>query len=348
MCGSCAAMCPSGVDHYSKFMEMRSKLIEDQGDKLEIRGLVYLLAREQRLRLAMGLASKGQKILPEFIQKKYKLGNIHISNYPQLNKKPFRSTVPETIEAKGERRGSVVYFTGCATNYIYDETGFATIELLSSMGYEVVIPAGQTCCSIPMLFHGGVKQAQSNIETNIDCLQNNDATAIIVDCPTCGSALKNEFPAMMRKYGKDDSAAKQISSQTTDLMSFVFAHLAEFRELIKEKNRKIQRPVTYHTPCHLRNSFVSAERILREIPEIDYIPTPDVDECCGGGGTFFYEYPEVSRKMAAGKIENARQTGAAIWLTDCPVCRINLEGQLTETDGITMMHPARYLSTLIA
>lgn len=69
MCGSCAANCPSGVDHYSQFMEMRSRLIEELGDRVEIRGLVYLLAREQRLRLAMGAARVGQAVIPSRFQK---------------------------------------------------------------------------------------------------------------------------------------------------------------------------------------------------------------------------------------------------------------------------------------
>ena len=347
MCGSCAAMCPSGVDHYSQFMEMRSQLIKDQGDRLEIRGLVYLLAQEHRLRRAMGMARVGQEILPEFLAKKYKLGNIAIQNYPRLNKKPFRTSVPETITPAGAERGTILYFTGCATNYIYEETGFATIELLSQLGYRVIIPRGQTCCSIPMLYHGGVDQARSNIQKNIASLHNQNAEAIIVDCPTCGSALKNEFPAMMRKYAEDDSIAREIAGKVTDLMSFIYERLEDFRRIMTSKGHKISRPLTYQTPIHPPNSFVSAERVLREIPEIDYRAAIDSAECCGGGGTFFYEYPEVSGKMSAHKIQNARNTGARVWLTDCPVCRINLEGQLDETDDITMMHPARYLSKLL-
>jgi len=347
MCGSCAALCPSGINHYSQFMEMRSQLIEDQGDRLEIRGLVYLLAREQRLRLAMGMARRGQEIMPEFLQKKYKLGNIAIQKYPQLNKKAFRAAVPEVVEAAGTRKGKVVYFTGCATNYIYDETGFATIELLSRMGYEVHIPAGQTCCSIPMLYHGGVAQAQPNIEKNISCLNHPDAAAVIVDCPTCGSALKHEFPAMMLKYGEDDGAALAIAGKTTDLMSFVYTHLDEYRQLLAARGKGSNTRITYHAPCHLRNSFTSAARVFQAIPEIDYVPTVDCAECCGGGGTFFYEYPEVSGKLAESKIVNARKTGATLWLTDCPVCRINLEGQLSDADTMTMMHPARFLAKLI-
>lgn len=345
MCGSCTANCPSGVDHYAQFMEMRSRLIEKQGDRLEIRGLVYLLAREQRLRLAMGMARLGQGIVPKLFQKKYRLGNIPVQNYPRLNRRPFRSTVEEEIAPEGEERGTVLYFTGCATNYIFAETGVSTLRVLSRMGYRVIIPKQQACCSIPMLFHGGVEEARANIVTNVECLRREDVGAVIVDCPTCGSALKKEFPAMMRKFGLDDTAALAIAARTVDLMSFIHDHL----ELLDFTGRQpAQREkVSYHLPCHLKNTFVSAERVLRNIPEIAYVQTVDRGDCCGGGGTFFYEYPEVSGAMAAAKIENVRGTGASVWLTDCPVCRINLAGQLNKEDGITMMHPVSYLAKML-
>jgi glycolate oxidase iron-sulfur subunit len=345
MCGSCMANCPSGVDHFSQYMEMRSQLIEEHGDRAEIKGLVYLLAGEQRLRLAMGMARMGQVVIPGFFQKKYKLGNIAVKNYPKLNRKPFRSAVAEEIAPEGKERGRVLYFTGCATNYIFAETGYATLRLLSRLGYRVIIPKRQTCCSIPMLFHGGVEQARPNIVTNVACLQGDNITAVIVDCPTCGTALKNEFPAMMRKFGLDDTAALAIAAKTTDLMSFVHDHL-DLLEFAQDQE-KPPPTVSYHLPCHLKNSFASAERVLRQIDGIAYVPAADTHECCGGGGTFFYEYPEVSGKMAADKIANVRRTGATAWLTDCPVCGINLAGQLEEKDGIEMMHPATYLAGLL-
>ncbi len=345
MCGSCAAACPSGVDHYAKFMQMRSELIDTHGDRVEIRGLVYLLAKEQRLRFSMGMARVGQAVLPDFVGKKYKLGNIAIPDYPKLNKKPFRSAIPEESVPKGEERGTVLYFTGCATNYIFDQTGFATINLLTQMGYRVITPKKQKCCSIPMLYHGGVKEAQTNIENNVALFDQESIEAVIVDCPTCGSALKKEFPAMMRKFGLDADGADRIAAKTHDLMSFIYEHL----ELLdfEDAPPSIETQVTYHLPCHLKNSFVSAERVLQEISVIDYIPAANSTDCCGGGGTFFYEYPEVSKKMASAKIESARQTGATLWLTDCPICKINLEGQLDENDTLEMMHPAVYLDSLL-
>jgi glycolate oxidase iron-sulfur subunit len=345
MCGSCAAICPSGVDHYSQFMNMRSELIDTHGDRVEIRGLVYLLAKEQRLRLAMGMARVGQSLVPDYFQRKYTLGNIKVNNYPKLNKKAFRSSVAEDLPPEGEERGTVLYFTGCATNHIYEETGFSTVYLLRRMGYRVIIPQKQKCCSIPMLYHGGVEQARVNIETNVGCFDREDVEAIIVDCPTCGSALKKEFPAMMRRIGQDDAAACRVAAKTTDLMSFIYERLDLLK--LNERAGEDVESVTYHVPCHLKNTFVSAERVLQEIPGINYVQAPDSTDCCGGGGTFFYEYPEVSAKMASGKIANARRTGASTWLTDCPVCRINLEGQFSEDDTLVMKHPATYLESLL-
>ncbi len=344
MCGSCAANCPSGVDHYSHFMEMRQQMAKDHGDRLEIRGLVYLLAKEQRLRLAAGVAGFGQRIVPESFQKKYRLSNIAIHQFPQLNKKPFRSVVAEEIPAKGSERGVVIYFTGCATNYIYAETGHATLELLTAMGYRVRIPKRQTCCSIPMLYHGGIEEARKNIEQNLQALRQDDAVAVIVDCPTCGSALKHEFARILKRWGEDSGFAEEMGAKVTDLMSFVYSR--RDRLVIDEQKAVAAGPVTYHVPCHLKNCFTPADRLLRLLP-IDFIEAADALECCGGGGTFFYEYPDISTRMAGKKIASARKTGARLWLTDCPVCRINLAGRLSAEDNITMLHPAEYLAGIL-
>jgi len=344
MCGSCAANCPSGVDHYSQFMEMRSRLIAELGDRVEIRGLVYLLAREQRLRRAMGAARMGQAVLPAMFQEKYRLGNIPVKNYPRLNRKPFRSEVAEEIAPTGEERGTVLYFTGCGTNYIFGETGHAAVQILGRLGFRVILPKAQTCCSIPMLFHGGIEEARQNILTNIECLQDEAASAVLVDCPTCGSALRNEFPAMMRRFGLDDGPAQKIAAKTRDLTNFIQDHLA-LLDFSKEK-RSVTK-VCYHQPCHLKNVGCSSADMLRQIPAVDYVELPDSGDCCGGGGTFFYEYPEVSGKISATKIASIRKAGVKTWLTDCPVCRINLAGQLTEEDGVTMMHPITFLAGLL-
>lgn len=56
---------------------------------------------------------------------------------------------------------------------------------------------------------------------------------------------------------------------------------------------------------------------------------------------FLYDHPAVSKKVADGKIQNARATGARLWATGCPSCRIQLAGNLADTDDITVVHPVQ-------
>lgn len=348
MCGSCAAICPLGINHYSEFMKMRKKMVQDHGEKIPIKSLVYLLSREQRLKFATNLARLGQNIIPAQFKEKYKLGDIPLKKFPVLNKKPFRSALPDTIFPKGEKRGTVIYFTGCATNYIYDDTGFSSINILSHLGYKVLIPANQTCCAIPLLFHGFVQKAEKSIKANIAALNKDNIDAIIVDCATCGTALKNEYKLLCDELGLDKLIVDDISSKVQDITAFMMEKfdLLEFKDASHSDSKK----VTYHAPCHLKNSFGSIdymENLLTLTPNIDYIKAPDLDSCCGGGGTFFYEYPEISKTMVNTKIENARKTGADLWLTDCPVCRMNLSGNLDGGDQIKVVHPVTIIDALL-
>jgi glycolate oxidase iron-sulfur subunit len=349
MCGSCANICPSGINHPERYIRMREKMIRDHGDRPEIKSLVYLLAKESRIRMAAGAAKMAQKIVPKVFAQKYKLGNIALKQFPVLNKAPFRTAARTQMGPRPTQKskpvsdlkyGRVVYFTGCATNYLFDDTGFAVLDILAHMGLEVIIPDTQTCCGIPMLYHGGRKQVKSNVAANLACLDAQGIDAVIVDCPTCGAALKNEYPKLAKAFGLDQDAANRVAEKVVDISTFILSQAQP--EEFARTGETVR--VTYHQPCHLRNHMPapgSAQSLLTVLEGVEYTPAPDMDSCCGGGGTFFYEYPEVSKGIATKKVANAKATGADFWVTDCPVCRINLGGYLDDPGGLTVVHPAR-------
>jgi glycolate oxidase iron-sulfur subunit len=318
-------------------MEMREKMVAQHPDPPAIRSMTYFLAKENRLKLGTKLAQKGQQLLPDYFAKSVKIGNITLDRYPDLNATSFRDANDSVILPDSKPVGTVVYFTGCATNYLFGDTGAASIDVLKHMGYKIIIPKAQTCCSIPLLFHGAKQQALANITTNINTLKEYEADAIVVDCSTCGEALKNEYPAIYKEGGHPD--AETISEKVMDILTFVDQH---FDRLEFDPNPSKQHRVTYHAPCHTKNSFGShliAETLLQRLPSIDYQRSPDFDECCGGGGTFFYEYPDIANKIVEKKINNVKALKINLWATDCPVCRINLTGNLTTEDNISVMHP---------
>ncbi|MFP4348266.1 MAG: (Fe-S)-binding protein [Desulfococcaceae bacterium] len=338
MCGRCAAMCPSGINHYGKFMEMRREMAAAHGDKIEIRSLVFMLAREYRLRAAAGVARIGRGLLPASFQKKSRLGNIPLDRFPELPKTALRESLPEEIPPKATERGTVVYFTGCATNHLFADTGHAAVRVLTAMGYRVRIPEDQTCCALPMLFHGAADQAGNSIQANIQALETAGDDPILVDCATCGTALKKEYPLLCDTLHLDPQAVAGIAARVFHITPFVLDHLDELD--FPRTNTALK--VTSHTPCHRKHGFGGEDvvaRLLKKLPGVDYRPAPDAEECCGGGGTFFYEYPEISKKMVDKKVASAQATGADIWVTDCPVCRINLAGNLKGETPMRVIHP---------
>lgn len=348
MCGNCATICPAGINHPERYIRMREKMILDHGDMPEIKSLVYLLAKESRIRMAAGAAKIAQKIVPQVFAEKYRLGNIALKQFPVLNKVPFRAAARDAMTpmpghkskaASGLKYARVAYFTGCATNYLFDDTGFAVLNILRHMGVEVIIPEPQTCCGTPMLFHGGREKVKNNVNNNLACLDAQGIDAVIVDCPTCGAALKNDYPALAKEFGLDQDAANRVAGKVVDISAFIMAY--ENPEDFPQNDEAVR--VIYHQPCHLRNHLPtpgSAQALLNALKGVEYTQALDMASCCGGGGTFFYEYPEVSRGIAKKKVANAKATGADLWVTDCSVCRINLGGYLDDPAGLTVVHPA--------
>ncbi len=62
--------------------------------------------------------------------------------------------------------------------------------------------------------------------------------------------------------------------------------------------------VTYHASCHsLRFLRVGDRpyRLLQAVADIDLVPLPNREECCGFGGTFSLKNAETSAAMVADK-----------------------------------------------
>ncbi len=353
MCGTCTAVCPGGVSHDTLFMRMRNEMSRICGRSPELKALGAILPREKRLRMATQVARLGTGSLVQSVIGKVRIGNIPMENFPVPNRKPFRDQVGSVIEPENDPVGTVTYFTGCATNHIYEKTGHAIVKVLRRMGYRVLLPHGQGCCALPLFFHGDTERARGSIMRNIEVLLTRDCDAVITDCATCGSALGRTYPKLAQELGLSDAHARQLADKVWDIGEFV---LEQFPRLAPHlAPRKIPDSVTCHLPCHLKNhgrDKTSMEKLLQQMPHVQYRRTPDWDACCGGGGFFFNEFPKISKKMVDKKIAGALDTGSRFWATGCPGCRVQLSGNLPDKRCIQICHPmeivARGLTPLYA
>jgi glycolate oxidase iron-sulfur subunit len=345
MCGSCTAMCPGGVHHDMLFMRMRDEMGARCGHSPEMKVLGAILPKENRRRLAAKAARLGSTSIVQRIIGRLRIGGIPVENFPVPNRIPFRDQVPAVIEPDGPERGVVAYFTGCATHHIFEKTGHAAVNVLRRMGYRVLIPEGQGCCGLPLFFHGDIRRSEESIRANIDALLQTECDAVVVDCATCGTALGHAYPRLMEEMGLPEAPAKRLAEKVWDIGEFILENFDSLEPFLNPVRHGLR--VTYHAPCHLRNhgrGKAMVESLLERLPHVDYCRAPDWDACCGGGGMFFNDYQEISKQMVDTKIRNAQDTGAQIWATGCPGCRVQLSGNLPHKGMLEFCHPVEVVS----
>lgn len=345
MCGTCTAGCPSSLPHDLLFMKLRSALSTELGTTWPLRIIYHLLSDEKKLRLAAGTARFGRNKALKGLFRDTEIGGYNLKQIPKLNERPFRDQQPEINKHTGTYQGTVLYFTGCATNHVFGAIGKSIVQVLTTMGYDVVIPKDQVCCALPIFVHGETDKAISNIEKNIALFNQDNAVAVVTDCATCGSALRHGYVALLKSLGLPAEEALSLSAKVFDATEFIGDHF----ELLKAhlKTSAPAEPVTYHNPCHLRNAQGvqgKVENLLAQLPNIDFRPSSDANSCCGGGGSFAYEHPDIARKIANKKIHQAKQTGAVLWATGCPGCHLHLRLHLKPDDHLQMIHPVQLVA----
>jgi glycolate oxidase iron-sulfur subunit len=74
----------------------------------------------------------------------------------------------------------------------------------------------------------------------------------------------------------------------------------------------------------------------------------DANICCGGGGSFQFDFPQISKGITENKLKNIRETGASILVTGCPGCRVTIAGNLTDQDHIQVLHPLQLVDNLLS
>jgi glycolate oxidase iron-sulfur subunit len=350
LCGSCVANCPSGVHGDHLFSGVRWRAVQRYGIDWKKKMMFQLLASKWKMSTSAWFGRWARKMFGgPWIESKLNAGALNVERIPAFNEKPFSETVPEVVKPESETRGRVLYFHGCATNYLYGDIGQAVVDVLKKMGVEVIIPKDQSCCGLPIFMSGDRETSLQCIRDTLKIFAREDVDAVIVDCATCGAALKNEYAHLLkdlRELGEqvtdgEIQAAELLSAKMQDVTVFIDAH-KEWLPKLNGNGKKIR--VTYHDPCHLvKGQKISAQprNLLKAIPGVEYVELPGASDCCGGGGSFQVEHAEISRKITKRKVDSIRETGAQVLTTCCPGCNLTISNHLDP--AIRVLHPVQLL-----
>jgi L-lactate dehydrogenase complex protein LldE len=108
--------------------------------------------------------------------------------------------------------------------------------------------------------------------------------------------------------------------------------------------------VTLHSGCHGRRELGlidAPQTLLRSVRGLTYCELPNIEECCGFGGTFSVKMPGTSLAMGRSKAENIVASGADVVVSNDTSCLMHIGGILRRDPAmkhIRTMHIAEVLT----
>ena len=331
-CQACKAVCPAGIDLPHLIKETYCEVLKGEEKQplknrllrrvLKDRRLFhFLLRRSSLVQKPLATGEGFLRHLPFFFGKEHDFRSL-----PVIARVPFRDLWPKLYQKVAKPRYRVALFGGCLVDFVYPEQGVALMKLLKDQKVQVEYPLGQTCCGLPAKMIGEKEVAREVALQNLAALDPADYDYILTLCASCGSHIKEAYPKLVA--GEPGAAVKvgQLAGKLIDFSSFFTRVLKVKPGMFKGSKNK----VAYHSPCHLCRGLgvVQEPRELLATAGLDYLPARDEDTCCGMGGSFSMEFPELSAEVLKKKLDAVAETGADLLVTDCPGCVLQLRGGL--------------------
>jgi Fe-S oxidoreductase len=348
-CGACKDACPGRIDIPELIMEIRRRLVQEQGLPL-VQKAIYSVVNNRHLFHGMLRAAslaarplqtgKFLRHLPLFLA-----DLTDGRSLPAIAAVPFRDRFKEIRQPKG--REKVAFYTGCLIDFAYPEQGEALVKILNKAGVEVLFPQGQTCCGAPARYNGAYETAADNAADNIAALLDEPVSCVVSACPTCTVALMHDFTATLGSTGQTAllPKARELAARTVDFSTLVKRLVDEGRLTLKEGEGL--GAITYHDSCHLKRTLkVSAEpRELLGKAGYEVKEMFECDTCCGMGGSYSLKLPEISGPILQRKLRNIRETGAPTVAMDCPGCVMQIRGGFDQAgDPVQVRHTVEILA----
>lgn len=251
---------------------------------------------------------------PESLQEVDKAIDLYGNPFGEDNAKRAEWAKELDLPTTGEN----VYFAGCYASYRDTKIAKATASILKEGGIDVAFLGEQEwCCGVPQLADGNRELAEKLIVHNVEALKAAGVKRVITSCAGCYHALKSEYPEIIGELPFEVVHSSEVMAEL----------IASGKISLK---KEIAKKVTYHDPCHLgrhEKLYDAPRNVIKEVLGIELVEMPRNKEnafCCGGGSVVSTVFPDLTKDIAADRINEAQATEAEIIISACPSCESNL------------------------
>jgi L-lactate dehydrogenase complex protein LldE len=236
----------------------------------------------------------------------------------------------------------VQLFITCLIDSFFPHIGEAIVNVLNRAGVRVEFPPAQTCCGQPA-FNAGLRSEARPLAMHTIQVLEKTTGAVIIPSGSCASMVRHGYLELF----KDDPLWLE---RATALSERVY----EFSEYLVDVcgvtglSARWPGKLTYHSSCHLLRSLGvdrQPRALLAAVKEAEIIELPERQDCCGFGGVFSVEHPELSAEFLKRKIGNLEKTGAPTLVVADTGCLMHIQGGLVrQGKGQKVVHIAEVLA----
>jgi Fe-S oxidoreductase/nitrate reductase gamma subunit len=283
-CRACQDICPAGIEHVNKIVEMRRSMVLMEG---EFPGEEVMTAMEQTEvngnPLGIGFSSRGDWAA--------KLGVKTLSEDPEVD---------------------VLYFVGCYSSFDKRNISVAAsfIKLCQSAGVKVgILGKEEKCCGEPMRKMGNEYLYQTLATENIELIKGYEVKKIVTTCPHCYNTLAKDY----RDLG--------LETEVESYVTFLEQLITSGRLKIKAEGLSCTYHDSCYMGRH--NAIYAAPRALIKaaggtITEME--KSHDQSFCCSAGGGRIMAEEKLGSRINIKRVRMAADTQTGTLISNCPFC----------------------------
>ena len=240
--------------------------------------------------------------------------------------------MPETVQL----------FVTCLIDSFFPHIGEAMVHVLKRAGMDVEFPSAQTCCGQPA-FNAGLRREARPMAKHTIRVFKKTTGAVIIPSGSCAAMVRHGYLELFKDDPKWLPRAESLAVRTYEFSEY----LVDVRGLT-DLGACWPGRLTYHPSCHLlRGLGVDRQprALLASVNYAEIVELPDREDCCGFGGVFSVEHPELSAEFLKRKIANLEKTEAPTLVVADTGCLMHIQGGLRrQGKGQRVMHIAEILA----
>jgi Fe-S oxidoreductase/nitrate reductase gamma subunit len=283
-CFACQDICPAGIEHVGKIVEMRRNLVLMEGEFPGEEVMSAMEATEVNGNpLGAGFATRGDWA--------EKLGLKTLSQEAEVD---------------------ILYFVGCYASFDKRNIKVATdfIKLCQAAGVRVgILGKEEKCCGEPMRKMGNEYLYQMMAAENIETMKGYEVKKVVTTCPHCYNTLSKDY----RDLGFEAEVISYV-----DLLDEL---ISSGRLKIDAKDLSCTYHDSCYLGRH--NDIYDAPRRLIKaaggsISEME--KCRDQSFCCSAGGGRILAEEKLGSRINIKRVQMASDTDAPMLVSNCPFC----------------------------